>query len=496
MAQSPRLANEQMALRVLREFQPGQTIALGSGLPGTLCRVAAPDSGLIFLAESGVLGYQFSSEGVNGSPGVFDSGGLPVSLLPGSSISSVDETAAMLRGGHVDIAVVQPAQVDAQGSFTHWTSAATPGLHAPGASLDLAVGPRRLVAMMHHTSADGGPNIAGECRSAVDGVACVNLIVTDLAVIAVSPDSGVSGNSDEFGQGLVLTEVAPGWRADDLVALTGAQLRVSPNLTSMRFDLINEPVNGAAAEKAPDKIPVKVYESGPLAVGDIPNGATIMIDGFAGPGGMAHYLLVSLRDQGAKDLTIISNTAGIARVINFGTPPGRLAIDHSILVENNQVRKAIASYPVSPSVSRPSAFELAYRKGEVELELVPQGTLAERLRAGAAGIGGFYTPTGVGTQIAEGKETRTIEGKEYLLETGLRADYCLIRGFKADTLGNVVYKGTSRNFNSVMAPAAAITIVEVDEIVAPGGLDPELIVTPGIYVSRVVKRPADFSPYE
>ena len=127
-----------------------------------------------------------------------------------------------------------------------------------------------------------------------------------------------------------------------------------------------------------------------------------MIDGFAGPGGMAHYLLVSLRDQGAKDLTIISNTAGIARVINFGTPPGRQAIDHSILIDNNQVRKAIASYPVSPSVSRPSAFELAYRKGEVELELVPQGTLAERLRAGGAGIGGFYTPTGVGTQIAEG----------------------------------------------------------------------------------------------
>ena len=211
---------------------------------------------------------------------------------------------------------------------------------------------------------------------------------------------------------------------------------------------------------------------------------------------MAHYLLVSLRDQGAKDLTIISNTAGIARVINFGTPPGRQAIDHSILIDNNQVRKAIASYPVSPSVSRPSAFELAYRKGEVELELVPQGTLAERLRAGGAGIGGFYTPTGVGTQIAEGKETRIIDGKEYLLETGLRADYCLIRGFKADTLGNVVYKGTSRNFNSVMAPAAAVTIVEVDEIVAPGDLDPELIVTPGIYVSRVVRRPTEFSAYE
>jgi 3-oxoacid CoA-transferase A subunit len=221
-----------------------------------------------------------------------------------------------------------------------------------------------------------------------------------------------------------------------------------------------------------------------------------MIDGFAGPGGMPHYLLVSLRDHGARGLTIISNTAGIARVINFGTPPGKQVIDHSILIENQQVKKAIASYPVSPSASRPSAFELAYRRGEVELELAPQGTLAERLRAGGAGIAAFYTPTGAGTLIAEGKESRIIDGKEYVLESGLRADFCLIRGYKADTLGNVVYKGTSRNFNSVMAPAAAITIVEVDEIVEPGGLDPEEIVTPGIYVDRIVKRPADFSPYE
>lgn len=477
-----RLDDHQIALRVLREFHPGQTIALGTGLPSTLSRVMAPDVGLRFLAESGVLGYQGSSQAATGSPGVFGSDGSPVSLLPGSSLNSLDETAAMLRGGHVDFAVVQPARVDSQGSFTHWTSAATPGLYAPGASLDLAAGARRLVAMMRHTAADGSSNIVGECRGVIDGAACVDLIVTDLAVISVSPDF------KDSGEGLVLTEVAPGWGADDLVALTDAPLKVSPNLTEMRFDSISGPVT--------EKVPEKVYTSGPLAVGDIPDGATIMIDGFAGPGGMAHYLLVSLRDQGARDLTIISNTAGIARVINFGTPPGRQAIDHSILIDNNQVRKAIASYPVSPSVSRPSAFELAYRKGDVELELVPQGTLAERLRAGGAGIGGFYTPTGVGTLIAEGKETRTIEGKEYLLERGLRADYCLIRGYKADTLGNVVYKGTSRNFNSVMAPAAAVTIVEVDEIIAPGELDPELIVTPGIYVSRVVRRPPEFSAYE
>ena len=479
MAQPSKLEDREIARRVLREFHPGQTIALGAGLPNALAEVADPDGGLRFLSESGVLGYQGSPQGASGTPGVVGSDGAPVSLLPGSSLISLDEAAAMLRGGHVDYAVVQPAQVDSLGSFTHWTSAATPGLHAPGTSLELATGACRTVAMMRHTAADGSPNIVGVCRGVIDGAACVSLIVTDLGVISFGADSG---------RGLVLTEVAPGWRADDLVALTDAPLEVSPDLTEMRFDSTSGQISEA--------LPEKVYESGPLAVGDIPDGSTIMIDGFAGPGGMAHYLLVSLRDQGAKDLTIISNTAGIARVINFGTPPGRQAIDHSILIDNNQVLKAIASYPVSPSVSRPSAFELAYRKGEVELELVPQGTLAERLRAGGAGIGGFYTPTGVGTQIAEGKEIRTIDGKEYLLEKGLRADYCLIRGYRADTLGNVVYRGTSRNFNSVMAAAAAVTIVEVDEIVSPGDLDPELIVTPGIYVSRVVRRPPYFSGYE
>ncbi|MCH7714393.1 MAG: 3-oxoacid CoA-transferase subunit A [Chloroflexi bacterium] len=240
----------------------------------------------------------------------------------------------------------------------------------------------------------------------------------------------------------------------------------------------------------------KVYSSGLEAVGDMPDGAVVNIDGFAGPGGMPHYLMVSLRDQGAKDLTIISNTAGITRVVNFGTPPGHQAIDHSILVENHQVKKAIASYPVSPSPNTPTSFELALQRGEVELEVVPQGTLAERIRAGGAGVAAFYTPTGVGTLLAEGKETRTIDGKEYVLEQALKADYCLIRGYKADTLGNVVYKGTSRNFNPIMATSATITIVEVDEIVEPGVLGPEEIVTPGVYVDRIVLRPADFSPYD
>ncbi|MCY4415675.1 MAG: 3-oxoacid CoA-transferase subunit A [Chloroflexi bacterium] len=240
----------------------------------------------------------------------------------------------------------------------------------------------------------------------------------------------------------------------------------------------------------------KVHADGASALHDLPDGVTVFIDGFGGPGGMAHYLLMSLRDRGSRGLTIVSNTAGIARVVSFGTPPGRTAIDHSVLIENGQVAKAIASFPVSPSVSRPSEFELAYRRGEVDLELVPQGTLAERLRAGGAGIRAFYTPTGAGTLIAEGKESRTIDGRDYILEYGLRADFAIIRAHKADINGNLIYRGTSRNFNAVMAPAARVTIVEVDEIVEPGQLDPEEIVTPGVFVQRIVKRPDGFTGYE
>jgi 3-oxoacid CoA-transferase subunit A len=128
--------------------------------------------------------------------------------------------------------------------------------------------------------------------------------------------------------------------------------------------------------------------------------------------------------------------------------------------------------------------------------VVPQGTLAERLRAGGAGVAAFYTPTGVGTLLAEGKEVRSFDGKDYVLEQALRGDFCLIRGYKADTLGNVVYKGTSRNFNSVMAPAARVTVIEVDEVVEPGVLSPDEIVTPGVYIDRIVVRPPGFSHYE
>lgn len=467
-----KLDDRTLARRVAQEFRPGDLVALGPGLPTLIPREISGQSRIQFLSDSGALGYHSNDSPSPAPSHLMDSSGQDISLLPGWSVSSLVDVAAMLRGRHVDIAVIQPAQVSATGNFTHWTTAGTPGLLAPGTAVDLASGARQVIAMMPHTSANGSPNILSQCPLPIDGAGCIDLVITDLAVMRVTP------------QGLALSEVAPGWRYDAVAALTGAPLTVSPDLREMTFQLNQV------------ETPQKVYNSGREALNDLPEGATVMIDGFAGPGGMPHYLLVSLRDHGAKNLTIISNTAGIARVINFGTPPGRQTIDHSILIENQQVKKAIASYPVSPSASRPSAFELAYRQGEVELELVPQGTLAERLRAGGAGIAAFYTPTGAGTLIAEGKESRVINGKEYVLESGLRADFCLIRGHKADTLGNVIYKGTSRNFNAVMAPAATITVVEVDEIVEAGGLDPEEIVTPGIYVDRIVKRPADFSPYE
>ena len=229
----------------------------------------------------------------------------------------------------------------------------------------------------------------------------------------------------------------------------------------------------------------KVATSFDEAVSDIPDGAMLMIDGFAGPGGTPQNLIRALRDHGARDLTIVSNTAGLASVIGFGTIPGTRPIDIGVLIDNEQVKKVIASYPVSPSPSRPTSFERAYREGKVDLEVVPQGTLAERIRAGGAGIPAFYTPTSVGTLLAEGKETREFDGREYVMEMGLTADFALLRAHVADTLGNVTYRGTSRNFNAVMATAARVTIIEVDEIVEPGALDANSIHTPGIYVKRI-----------
>ena len=229
----------------------------------------------------------------------------------------------------------------------------------------------------------------------------------------------------------------------------------------------------------------KVVASFAEAVSDVPDGAVIMMDGFGGPGGMPQRLIAALRDQGARALTIISNSAGLP---GFGSIADEPVVNHSALIENGQVKRVVASFPVSPSPSRPNAFELAYRDGKIELELVPQGTLAERIRAGGAGIPAFYTPTGAGTPVAEGKESRTIDGRECVLEYALTADYAFVRAHRADRLGNLVYRGTSRNFNAVMASAAAVTIAEAENLVEPGELEPEAIATPAIYVDRIVNR--------
>ena len=197
---------------------------------------------------------------------------------------------------------------------------------------------------------------------------------------------------------------------------------------------------------------------------------------------------MALRDQGAKDLTLIHNTGGFGLSgIGYAAPRDVTYNDHSVLIENGQVKKAYASFPFPPPPQANSPFKGLYLAGQIELELVPQGTLAERIRAGGAGIGAFYTRTGAGTEVENGKDVKVIEGQRHILEYALTADYALIRAHRADTLGNLVYRGTARTFNPIMATAAATTIVEVDEIVPPGEIDPEHVVTPFVYVDRIVK---------
>ena len=461
-----RLDSTSIARRAAQEIQAGEMVAIGSGLPTAVPAAVPAGSGVWFLSESGAVGYRLGGEGM-----AVDGSGNPAEVMPGGSVVGAADVAAMLAGGNVGLAFVEAAQVSAAGDFVHWTTAETPGLAAPGFAIDLASGARRIVTLMEHTGDGGTPRILERCALPVDGNCCVSLIVTDICAIRVTDG------------GLELAEVAPGWTSDDITAATAAPLSVASDLREMYFDA------------SPWPWPNKVYASAAEALSDVPEGAIVNVDGFGGPGGMAHYLMTALRDRGTKGLTIISNTAGIARVARFGAPEGVIPIDHTILVENGQVAKAIASYPVSPSINRPSAFERAYQEGESGLEVSPQGTLAERLRSGGAGVAAFYTPTAAGTLLGEGKELREIDGRPYVLEQRILADFCIIRGHKADTLGNMIYKGTSRNFNPVMATAARITVVEVDEIVEPGQLDPEEIVTPGVFVNRIVKRPANFSPY-
>lgn len=207
------------------------------------------------------------------------------------------------------------------------------------------------------------------------------------------------------------------------------------------------------------------------AVSGIHDGATVLIGGF-GNAGQPMELIDALLACGASNLTVVNNNAGQA---DAGL---------ALLIKERKVSKVICSFPRQ---SDSWHFDEAYRAGEIELELVPQGNLAERLRAAGAGIGGFFTPTGYGTLLAEGKETREIDGIGYVLETPIKADVALIKALTADEFGNLVYRKTARNFGPVMATAAAQTIVQVDEIVPVGGIDPEVVVTPGIYVDTVVQ---------
>lgn len=207
------------------------------------------------------------------------------------------------------------------------------------------------------------------------------------------------------------------------------------------------------------------------AVADVFDGATVMISGF-GEAGSPIELIHALIDQGAEDLTVVSNNAGSGEV-------GLAA-----LLKTGRVSKVVCSYP---KTANSTVFPDLYRSGTTALELVPQGTLAERIRAGGAGIPAFYTPTAIGTPLEEGKERREIDGRDYLLEYGLVADFSLVKGRTADLHGNVVYNMTARNFGPPMAMAGNITIVQAERVVDPGGIDPEVVVTPGIFVDRVVE---------
>jgi 3-oxoacid CoA-transferase subunit A len=213
----------------------------------------------------------------------------------------------------------------------------------------------------------------------------------------------------------------------------------------------------------------KILPNAETAVADISAGATIMVGGF-GLSGIPENLINAVRDKGVRHLTVISNNAGLE-----GIGVGRW-------LENGQIRKIIGSY-----VGDNKLYEELVRKGQLEADLIPQGTMSECIRAGGAGIPAFYTPTGVGTVVADGKEVREFDGRTYILERALKADFALIKAYRGDRWGNLVYRKTTRNFSPMMATAARVTIVEVEEIVALGALDPEAVVTPGIYVDRIIQ---------
>lgn len=247
----------------------------------------------------------------------------------------------------------------------------------------------------------------------------------------------------------------------------------------------------------------KVIDTFDEAVRDISDGALLLIGGFGGPGECPSYLIAAVARLGVKNLTLAGNLGGwglehmselrerMATIVRF--PPD--FYDQGLLVERGQVKRGVFSFPAGAGHWR-FPLEDRVERGEIEVEVTPQGTLAERVRAARAGIPAFYSPVGFGTITGEGKEVRNFNGRPFLLEYALRGDFSLIRAHRSDRYGNLVYEGTSRTFNATMAGASTITIAEVDEIVDVGQLDPEAIVTPGIYVERVVVRPREPKPWD
>ncbi len=238
----------------------------------------------------------------------------------------------------------------------------------------------------------------------------------------------------------------------------------------------------------------KLYDSFDNAVADVFDGAVILIGGFGPADGCPSYLIRALYRKGAKNLTLVSNGPGQGRPKPGAPPPPGPRRrppnydDGGLLIQNGQVIKCVCAFPGFGRPGAMSPFHQLLADGKMAVELVPQGTLAERIRASKAGVPAFYTPTGAGTIIEKGKETRMIDGKMCVLEHALKADFALVRANKSDRWGNLVYQGTSRNFNGAMAGAAKVTIAEVNEMVELGGLDPEGIATPSIYVNRVCSR--------
>jgi 3-oxoadipate CoA-transferase, alpha subunit len=230
----------------------------------------------------------------------------------------------------------------------------------------------------------------------------------------------------------------------------------------------------------------KIFQTPDEAVADIPHGACIMIGGFGSFGGLPIRLISALARLGSKNLTIIANAGGVGFELSHRIKPGGYP-DIGQLFEKGLVKKFIGSIPALGGMPPTAPIEKAYNEGRIQIEMVPQGSLAERIRAGGAGLGGFYTQVGVGTPIEAGKEKKVINGREYILEYPLTADFAFIKAHIGDTLGNLVYRGTARCFNPIMATAANVTIAEVDQIVPSGELDPEVIITPHVYVHRLVE---------